>query len=154
MLDLLSKAGKLGAKPCSSHMTQSLQLTRERDLFGDPEKYTRLVRKLNHLTITHLDIAHLVSVVNQYTSSLIIDNWAVVKQILHYLKRALRRGILYINHEHNRIECFTYTDYTRSKEDKRAILGYYVFVGGIESLRRARNEVLFLVLVQSLNAER
>ena len=73
MLDLLSKIGKLGAKPCISSIAQRLHLTREDELFGDPERYRRLVGKLNNLTIACLDISHSVSVVSQYMSSPTVD---------------------------------------------------------------------------------
>ena len=45
MLDLLSKAGKLGAKPCTTPMTSmtpmthNVQITKEGDLFEDPEDW-------------------------------------------------------------------------------------------------------------------
>ena len=45
VLDLLSEIGKLGAKPRGSPMAQSLHLTREGELFGDPKRYRRLVGK-------------------------------------------------------------------------------------------------------------
>ena len=86
VLDLLSETGKLGAKPCSSPMAPSIHLTRESELFEDPERYRRLVGKLNYLTVTCLDIAHSVSVVSKYMSSSTIDNWAAVEHILCYLK--------------------------------------------------------------------
>ena len=110
MFDLLSKTGKLGAKPCSSPMAPGVHLTREGELFEDPERYTRLVGKPNYLTVTRPDIAHSVGVVSQYMSSLIVDNWAAIQHILCYLKGASGRGILYINHRHNRVECFTDAD--------------------------------------------
>ena len=66
VLDLLSETGKLGAQPCSSPMAPGVHLTREGELFEDPEIYKRLVGKLNYLTVTHLNIAHSVSVVSQY----------------------------------------------------------------------------------------
>ena len=110
VLDLLYETGKLGAKPCSSLMALGLHLTREGELFEDPERYRRLVGKLNYLTVTRLNIAHSVSVVSQYMSSPTIDNWAVVEHILCYLKGVPERGILYSNHGHNRVECFTDTD--------------------------------------------
>ena len=74
VLDLLSEIGKLGAKPCSSPMAPSVHLIREGELFEDPERYRRLVGKLNYLTVTRHDIAHSVSVVSQYMSSLTVDN--------------------------------------------------------------------------------
>ena len=100
----------MGAKPCSSPMAPGVHLTREGKLFEDPERYRRLVGKLNYLTVTCPDIAHLVSVVSQYMSSPTVDNWAAVEYILCYLKGASGRGILYSNHGHNRVECFTDAD--------------------------------------------
>ena len=65
MLDLLAETRKLGAKPCNAPMTPNLQLTAENgELFEDPERYKRLVGKLNYLTVTRPDIAYSVSVVS------------------------------------------------------------------------------------------
>ena len=110
VLDLLSETGKLGAKPYSSPMAPGVHLTREGKLFEDLERYRRLVGKLNYLTVTCLDIAHSVSVVSQYMSSSIVDNWVAIEHILCYLKGAPGRGMLYSNHGHNRVECFTDSD--------------------------------------------
>ena len=99
-------------------------------MFEDPERYRRLVGKLNYLTVIRLDIAYSISVVSQYMSSPIIDHWVVVEQILCYLKGVSRHGILYGNHRHNRIECFSDADWAGSKEDRRSTSGYCVFVGG------------------------
>ena len=74
MLDLLFETGKLAAKPCQSPVAQSLHLTREVKLFEDPERYRRLVGKLNYLTVTRPDMTYSVSVVSQYMSSPIIDH--------------------------------------------------------------------------------
>lgn len=63
-------------------MTPNLQLTRDGELFEDPERYRRFVGKLNYLRVTRPHIAYLVSVVNQYMSSPTIDQWKVVEQIL------------------------------------------------------------------------
>ena len=72
-----------------------------------------------------------------------VDHWSVVEYILCYLKEALGRGILYSNHEHNRLECFTDADWARSKEDK-STLRYCVFVGGnIVSWKSKKQNVAF-----------
>ena len=47
------------------YLAPNVQLTKEGELFEDPERYRRLVEKLNYLTITHPDIAYLVSVLSQ-----------------------------------------------------------------------------------------
>ena len=106
VLDLLSKNGKLGVKPCSSSMVSSVHLTREDETFEDLERYRKLVGKLNYLTVTRPDIAHSISVVSQYMFAPTVDHWVAVEQILCYLKGASGRGILYNYHEYNRIECF------------------------------------------------
>ena len=64
VLDLLSKAVKLGVKPCGSLMVLSIHLTREGETFEDPERYRRLVGKLNYLTVTRPDILHSVIIVS------------------------------------------------------------------------------------------
>ena len=55
-------------------MAQSLHLTREGELFEDPERYRRLVGKLNYLIVTRPDIAYSISVVSQYTASPTVDH--------------------------------------------------------------------------------
>ena len=94
VLDLLSETGKLRVKSCSSLVAQGVHLTREGETFEDPERYRRLVGKLNYLTVTHPDNAHSVSVVSQCMSAPTVDHWVVVEQILCYLKGASERGIL------------------------------------------------------------
>ena len=129
VLDLLSETRKLAAKPCQSPMAQSLHLSREGELFENPKRYRMLVGKLNYHTITRSNIAYSVSVVSQYMSSPTIDHWAAIEQILCYLKGAPGYGILYSNHGHNRLECFTDEEWAGSKEDRRSASGYCVFVG-------------------------
>ena len=50
MLNMLSKTRKWGAKSCSTSMAPNVQLTKEGELFEDPERYKSLVGKLNYLT--------------------------------------------------------------------------------------------------------
>ncbi len=131
VLDLLEETGKLGAKPCSSPMIPNVQLTKDDgDPLDDPEKYRRLVGKLNYLTVTRPDITFAVSVVSQFMSSPTDKHWETLEHILCYLKGAPGLGILYSNHGHSQIECFADADWTGSKIDRRSITGYCVFVGG------------------------
>ena len=104
VFDLLSKTGMLGVRPCSSPMISGIHLTREGETFEDPERYRRIVGKLNYLIVTRPDIAHSISVVSRYMSPPTVDHWAAVEQILCYLKGVPGRGILYCNHGHNIIE--------------------------------------------------
>ncbi|CAM8881042.1 unnamed protein product [Rhodiola kirilowii] len=130
VLDLLSETGKIGAKPCSTPMIPNLQLTKSGELFDDPERYRRLVGKLNYLRMTRPDIAYPVSVVSQYMSSPTVDHWKAVEQILGYLKGSPGRGIVYGSHGHENIECFSDADWAGSKEDRRSTSGYGIMFGG------------------------
>ena len=79
-----------------------------------------------------------------------VDHWAAVEHILCYLKGALRRGILYSNHGHNRLECFTDADWAGSKEDKRSTIGYCIFVGrNLVSWKSKKQSIVFRSTAES-----
>ena len=60
-------------------MAPGVHLIREGETFEDPERYRKLVGKLNYFTITRPDIAHLVSVVSQYMSAPTANHWVAVE---------------------------------------------------------------------------
>ncbi|KAA0065405.1 putative mitochondrial protein [Cucumis melo var. makuwa] len=106
--------------------------------------------KLNYLTVTRPDIANFVSVVSQFMSSPTVDHWAVVEQILCYLKAAPKRVILYKDHRHTRVGCFFDADWAGSREDRRSTFGYCVFVGeNLVSLKRKKQNVVSHSSVES-----
>ena len=55
-------------------MVLGIHLTREGKTFEDPEKYRRIVMKLNYLIVTRPDIVYSVNVVSQYMSSPTVDH--------------------------------------------------------------------------------
>ncbi|KAK2977888.1 hypothetical protein RJ640_022679 [Escallonia rubra] len=131
VLDLLVETGKAGAKPCNTPMNPSVHLTKDDgDRLDDPEKYRRLVGKLNYLIVTRPDIAYAVSTVSQFMSEPTVKHWVALEQILCYLKGAPGLGLLYSNHGHSYIECFSDADWAGSKLDRKSTTGYCVFVGG------------------------
>jgi len=71
----------------------------------NPSSYRRLVRKLNYLMITRLDIVFAVSVVNQFLSAPKTSHWNAVR-ILRYLKKALEKRLLYSDCDHTRVAGF------------------------------------------------
>lgn len=97
---------KLGVKPCGTLVAPIVEFVKKGKLYEDLERYKRLVRKLNYLTMNHLDIAYSVSAVSQYMSSPIVSRWAAVEKFLCYLKGAPRCGILYKNYGYTIIKCF------------------------------------------------
>ena len=64
-LDILNDSGLTDAKPCEAPMIPNVKLrVDDGDLIENPEKYRKIVGKLNYLTITRPDIAYPVSVVS------------------------------------------------------------------------------------------
>ena len=82
VLDMFSETRKLGVKPCSTPMAPNVQLTSEGEPFEDPERYRRMVGKLNYLIVTRPVIAYSVSVLSQYMSSPTVNHRGVVEHIL------------------------------------------------------------------------
>ena len=98
--------------------------------YKNPERYRRVVGRLNYLTITRPDIAFPVSVVSQFMSSPRTAHWDAVCHILKYLKWAPGYGIKYQNHGHHNVEGFTDADYDGDPTSRRPTTGYCVFMGG------------------------
>ncbi|XP_028805888.1 uncharacterized protein LOC114760767 [Neltuma alba] len=150
VLDLLKETGKLGAAPTKFPMVHNPLLDADGSIplddslddekqmleaqkskpFENPERYRRMIGKLNYLTVTRPDITYPVSVLSQFMASLTIRQWEALEHVLHYLKGCPGRGILYKNHGHTDIECFCDADHGGSKATRRSTTGYCVFVGG------------------------
>lgn len=58
VLNSLTEIGNLGAKPQGTPMIPIHQLTKRGEPFKDPERYRRLVGKLNYLMVTRPDVAY------------------------------------------------------------------------------------------------
>ncbi|GAV82290.1 hypothetical protein CFOL_v3_25742, partial [Cephalotus follicularis] len=130
VLDLLNETGMLGSKPLDTPMDSNQKLmVDDGDVLEDPEKYRRLVGKLNYLTVTRPDIAFPVSVVTQFLSSPWSSHWDAIIRILRYLKGSPGRGLLYCNHGHYRVEGFSDVYWAGSPFDRRSTIGNCVFVG-------------------------
>ena len=68
--------------------TPNVQLTKKGELFEDPERYRKLVGKLNYLIVTHLDIAYSVSVLSRYMSSPTLNHWGSCRAYPMLLERS------------------------------------------------------------------
>ena len=86
-MDILTDIGMLDCKPVDTPMDPNVKLVPSQgELLRDPERYRRLVGKLNYLTITRPDISFHVSVVSQFLQSHCDRHWDVVVRILRYIK--------------------------------------------------------------------
>jgi len=130
VLDLLEETCLLGACPVGVPMDPNHKLLKdEGELFEDLDRYCRLVRKLNYLTIKRPDILYLVSVVSQFLEIPRVSHWEAVTHIIWYLKRAPGLGKLYRPNIHLKVDGFTNVNWARSLSDRRSTIGYCAFLG-------------------------
>ncbi|RVW51869.1 Retrovirus-related Pol polyprotein from transposon RE1 [Vitis vinifera] len=130
-LDILEETGMLDCKPVDTPMDPNVKLVPgQGEPLGDPERYRRLVGKLNYLTITRPDISFPVSVVSQFLQSPCDSHWDAVIRILRYIKSTPGQGVLYENRGHTQVVGYTDADWAGSPTDRRSTSGYCVFIGG------------------------
>ena len=87
VLDILEEIGLLGSKPVETPMDPHVKLYEDQgELLSNPERYRRLVGKLNYLTITRPDISFAVSVLSQFMKDPRLPHWEAVIRIVRYLK--------------------------------------------------------------------
>jgi len=110
VLDMLSEAGLLGCRTADAPMKVNVKLLSDQERLNDPDRCRKLVGKLNYLTIIRLDMTFTVSVVIQFRSVSKITHWDVVVQILIYLKKALRKRLLFSDYGRPRVVGFSDVD--------------------------------------------
>jgi len=72
---------------------------------SNPKQYRRLIGKLSYLTVTHLDISFIVSVVSQFLNFPCENHWNAVIRILKYIKGS-HKSLLYGSNNHTRVVCY------------------------------------------------
>lgn len=90
--------------------------------------HQRLVGKLIYLTLTRPDITYAMNVVNQFMHVLSNIQLMAVQRILCYLKKNLRRGLLYIKQKTIDLEAYIDTNWTGSVDDRRSNIGHYIYL--------------------------
>ena len=130
IVDLLKETNQLDCKPAASPIDIKLKLTMDGEALHNVSYYQRLVGKLIYLTITRPDITYAVGIVSQFMHSPTVDHLNVVKQILHYLKGSIGRGIFMQNNQSTSISGYTNADWAGNAIDRRSTTGYCTFVGG------------------------
>ncbi|XP_017192354.1 uncharacterized mitochondrial protein AtMg00810-like [Malus domestica] len=128
--DLLKETNLLDCKPTSSLIDNKLKLTMNGETLHNVSYYQRLVGKLIYLTIIRPDITYVVGIVSQFMHSPTIDHVNIVKQILHYLKGSIWRGILMQNNQSTSISGYIDVDSVGNAIDRNSTTGYCTFVGG------------------------
>ncbi|XP_062013834.1 uncharacterized mitochondrial protein AtMg00810-like [Rosa rugosa] len=129
-LEILEDTGFLGAKPAKFPMDQNLTLTQSNgELLKDPSSYQRLVGHLIYLTITRPDLVYAVHVLSQFMDKPRVPHLDAAHRVLRYLKQTPGQGILLSATSSIPLRAFCDADWARSKDTRRSITGYCIFLG-------------------------
>nr|KYP55409.1 Retrovirus-related Pol polyprotein from transposon TNT 1-94 [Cajanus cajan] len=129
-LDILEKIELMSSKPIDTPMDPKAKLLPSQgEPFSDPERYKRLVGKLNYLMVTRPNISFVVSVVSQFLNSPCAGHWNAVIRILKYIKGAPGKGLLYGYNNGTQVMGYSDADWAGSPSNRRSTSGYCVFIG-------------------------
>lgn len=128
--DILTRAGLMDAKPASTPLTKSTQITSHGDPFSDLTFYRSLVGALQYLTITRPDLSYAVNQVSQFLHAPTTDHFRAVKRILRYVKGTLSFGLTFQRSHSISLVAYSDADWARCIETRRSTYGYSIFLGG------------------------
>ncbi|CAH9069280.1 unnamed protein product [Cuscuta europaea] len=130
-LDILKETGMTDCKPIDTPIDPNVRLFPDQgEPISNPERYRRLVGKLNYLTMTRPDISFAVSVVSQFLNTPCDSHWDAVVRILRYIKGSPGRGLVYANRGCDNITAYSDADWAGCPNDRRSTSGYCVLIGG------------------------
>ncbi|GAV64515.1 hypothetical protein CFOL_v3_08033, partial [Cephalotus follicularis] len=131
VLDLLSETGMLGCKPVDIPMDSHQKFgIDDGSPLTDVHQYRSLIGKLIYLTVTRPDISFVVGVLSQFMQAPQKAHWDAAIRILHYLKSAPGKGLIYRPNRHMDLVAYSDADWAGSASDRRSTTRYCTFVGG------------------------
>ncbi|GAA0171785.1 transmembrane signal receptor [Lithospermum erythrorhizon] len=130
VLDVISEAGLLGARPVHFPMEQNHCLGSSTSApLQDVGRYRRLVGRLIYFLFIRPDLSFVVHVLSQFLHEPRQDHWTVVLRIVKYLKGSPGQGILFRTDCDLRITGWFDFDWAGCPLTRRSVSGWIVFFG-------------------------
>lgn len=128
-MDLLSKAKRARAKPCSTPLSTS-KIDHEFLLLENAFEYRSLVSALQYFTWIRSDLSFVVNLVCQFMQNPRISHHQAVKPILRYLKGFIDVGLWSSKCSTDpSFIAFSDADWAGCALDRRSTGGYCIFMG-------------------------
>ncbi|KAL5737920.1 hypothetical protein ACOSP7_030681 [Xanthoceras sorbifolium] len=128
-LEIIKDAGLLGAAPINTPMERGLKLSDKSELFKDPGRYRRLVRRLMYLTVSRPNITYSVYILYWFMHQPRKDHWEVALRVVRYLKSAPGQGIFISSTSDLRLQAYSDSDWAGCPLTRRSTTWYCVFLG-------------------------
>ncbi|XP_021765561.1 uncharacterized protein LOC110730065 [Chenopodium quinoa] len=99
------------------------------DLFGDVERYRRLIGRLIYLVVTRPDFAYYVHILSQFMQSPRVEHWDAALRVVRYLKKSPGQGILLRSDSSLQLEGWCDSDWVSCPLSWRSLTGWFMFLG-------------------------
>ncbi|KAM0072744.1 putative RNA-directed DNA polymerase [Helianthus debilis subsp. tardiflorus] len=138
IFELLGRAGLSQAKPVSSPMTTSANLTLgDSAPYDNPVQYRQIVGALQYVTLSRPDLTFGVNKVCQFMHSPTVNHWSAVKRILRYLRVTSDFGLLLHHKSASLLHAYTDasltaysdSDWAGCPDDRRSTGGFAIYLG-------------------------
>ena len=123
--DLLSKAGITDNKTVSTPLKYNAKLTPlDGEPISDATRYRQLVGSLIYLTITRLDISHVVGMVSKFMNAPRFVHYVAILWILQYVKGTLYHGLYYSSRSALELHAYSDADWAGDSTNCCSITGF------------------------------
>jgi hypothetical protein len=127
--DLLSRVGLTDTKVVSTPLEMNAHLTPlDGTTLNDATLYRQLVGSLVYLTVTCLDIAHVVHLVSQFLATLHSTHYVAVLHILRYIKSTMFHGLHFSTHSTLDLCAYSDADWAGDPTDRHSTTGFCFFL--------------------------
>ncbi|KAH9668922.1 retrovirus-related pol polyprotein from transposon RE1 [Citrus sinensis] len=130
VLDIISEAGLLGAKPAPFPLEPNHQLAlAEGPYFSDPVKYRRLVGILIYLSATRPELSYSVHLLSQFMQQPREQYWEAALRVVRYLKGNLGQGVFLSSDCDLQLYGWCDSDWASYPLSRRSLSGWFVMLG-------------------------
>ncbi|KAH9681835.1 retrovirus-related pol polyprotein from transposon RE1 [Citrus sinensis] len=130
VLDIISEAGLLGAKPAPFPLEPNHQLALAKGLyFSDPAKYRRLVGRFIYLSATRPELSYSVHLLSQFMQQPRERHWDATLRVVRYLKGNPGQGVFLSSDCDLQLYGWCDSDWASCPLSRRSLSGWFVMLG-------------------------
>ncbi|XP_019091173.1 PREDICTED: uncharacterized protein LOC109128747 [Camelina sativa] len=129
-LDIITKAGLLGAKPSPVPIEQNHKLASVKGpTFDNLARYRRLLGRFIYLTITQPDLSYILHILSHFMKAPLVAHWEAALRLVRYLKGSPAQGIFLCSYSALHISVYCDSNYNGCPLTRRSLSAYIVYLG-------------------------
>lgn len=128
-LNIIAKAGLIGAKPASTPMETNHNLAKvSGSLFAATDRYRWLIGKLIYLTITRPELGYSIHILVRFMHNPRLEYWDAALRVVRFLKRSPGQGIMLRSDSPLTLTAYCDSDWAACPLTCRSITGYFLLL--------------------------